>query len=86
MMQCAMPHESNLVSGSIAAFVAQYMPFMNDKDALVNAVMKKLKKGKGRWLDEEGWVSMRDNPGLNEDEAFAKLAQIAETVYQKAVE
>lgn len=74
------------LTGPIDAFVAHYMPFMDGKDTLVNAVTQKLMKGNDRCLDEDGWISIRKRPGLNEDETFAEMANIAEAIYQKAVE
>lgn len=72
-----------IVTGPIEDFVARYMPFINDKDKLINAVTKKLKIGKDKYLNEDGWIPIRKKPSLNENQTFAAMVDVADAVYTK---
>ena len=76
-----------ILTGPIKDFVARYMPFMNDKEELVNAVTQKLKTGQDKCLDDhDGWIPIKKKPGLNEDQIFIVMVDIADAVYDKAIE
>lgn len=75
-----------ILTGPIEDFVARYMPLMNDKEKLVNAVTQKLKTGHDKCLDDAGWIPIKKKPGLNEDQIFIVMVDIADAIYEKSVE